>query len=520
MTRRKGRPRRAWIGAATLAALSLATPGALGRPLSEAGAPLVSPRAFVTGHYPVAYLLCDFSNWHYEPNSLSYYRKLWIDQHPTGTYSSLADFFHDVSFGQMDMTGSTVLGWFHMSVNPETWYTSIGGINNQRLSSRWLDCVNAAEASGQIDLGTKEYRAVVVVTPYVKGKITGKGLAAQPKLTKGQKTPAPETMTVDSTKGWPQAPFMMSLPDTKAFPYGENVRVSKVKGHTLTVYRGYNEGVSQLPGPFAAMPAGGKVTVDSDDDFGAGPQTMYDQQGAQPCTGPVPVPPNTFCPKIFLSRPSTVSGPAYETLHIGVANLFAGDNKHDGNVNVGIGDSAHEVGHATGYNHSRALSSSTTDYNDCFDQMSYNCGLSGLPGEAGPPDGVIGYDAINLEFHGWIPSSAIEHVKHQETIQLHALSDPRALAYLGGAYLEAQIPAKVKIEDTGEAPDPTDLQRQRVPLRHQQVLHGRVPAAVRIRPVLPDRCVQGARRSRDPPVRAGLEEPERQHLLPRRRPPG
>ncbi|MGO9335135.1 MAG: Ig-like domain-containing protein [Acidimicrobiales bacterium] len=398
----------------------------------------------LSGHYPVAFILCDFDDWHYEPNSIAYYQKLWTQQNKAGVFSSLADYFHDVSFGQMDLKGSKVLGWFHMTVNPETWYE---GGNGNRESVRWLDCVNAAEASGSVDFASLKYRALVAVTPSIEGKITGKGLAAEPALKPGQKRPAPETMTVDSTADWPPAPFLMSLPSTSAFPFGENVRVTKVSGHTLTLTRGFNEGVKQLPGPFAAVPPGGIAVVDSDDDFAyVGPVTVYSQEGAQSCTGLA----DTFCPKIFVTAPQGAMG--YTTLKLGIANLFAGDDLHDGNVNAGVGDSAHEVGHTTGYNHSRVLSTSTTDYNDCYDQMSYNaCGLPGFPGEAGPPDGVLNYDAINLEFHGWIPSKAIynsaDRPLKQTTLTLHALSDPNALHALGKSYLDVHIPSHVQIED-------------------------------------------------------------------------
>jgi hypothetical protein len=412
--------------------------------LVPAGVPL-------SGAYPVAFVLCNFQNWHAEPNNLAYYQDLWTRQSPPGIFSSLADYFHDVSFGQMRLAGSQVLGWFSMGVNPETWYE---GGNGYRESKRWLDCINAALAKAA---NLEGYRAWVAVTPYVQGKITGKGLAAEPALKPGQKAPAPETMTVDSTAGWPSAPFLMSLPDTKAFPFGENVLVSKVSGDTLTLTRGFNEGVSQLKGPFAGLPPGGTVVPDTDDDFAyVGPQTVYMQEGAQLCTGLA----DTFCPKVFLSPPGGAIG--YQTLKVGVANLFAGDDRHDGNVNAGVGDSAHEVGHTTGYDHSRVLSNSTNDYNDCYDQMSYNaCGLPGFRGEAGPPDGVLGYDAIDLEFHGWVPARAIysapsQGPARQVTMRLHALSDPDALKHLQsanpangqlGTYLDVHIPARVTIED-------------------------------------------------------------------------
>jgi hypothetical protein len=442
----------------TATALTSGSSGSALRAQTDGNAPRVKPSANLHGHYPVAFLLCNFSDWHAEPNSIGFYKRLWTQQNPSGTFSSLADFFHDASYGQLDLKGSQVLGWFRMAVNPLTWYRSTGAINAQRISSRWLDCVNAAEASGTFDLGSKKFKAVVVVTPKVVGTIAGKGIAALPKLKPGQTTPPPETVTLKSTAGWPPAPFSMSIP-TKGFAYGEDVRVSKLKGNTLTIYRGYNEGLSQQHGPFAALPPGGTVVPDTNDSFGyVGPYTVYVDQGAQPCTGPVPVPPNTFCPKVFLSKPGGAMQP--ETVHVGVANLVAGK----GALQAGLGESAHEVGHATGYEHSRSLLYSTQDYLDCYDQMSYSCGLPGFPGEAGPRDGIVDYDAINLEFHGWLPSKAIYNLSNkrlngQVTIRLHALSDPKALNDLGSKstreYLDAQLPAKIKIEDVSPGGGPS-----------------------------------------------------------------
>jgi hypothetical protein len=54
-----------------------------------------------------------------------------------------------------------------------------------------------------------------------------------------------------------------------------------------------------------------------------------------------------------------------------------------------------------------------------------------------------------------MPSSAIynqsdRRLKRQVTIKLHALSDPKALKHVGaaaGAYIDAQLPAKIRIED-------------------------------------------------------------------------
>ncbi len=98
------------------------------------------------------------------------------------------------------------------------------------------------------------------------------------------------------------------------------------------------------------------------------------------------------------------------------------------------------------------MATSLTDYNDCWDQMSYNaCGDSGPKTQIGQPaiDGAIGMDAINLETQGWIPREAQYHYSGsgQHTITLHALSDPNALTGRKIPYLDAHIPVKIKIED-------------------------------------------------------------------------
>ena len=401
----------------------------------------------MSGHYPVLFLLCDFENWRYEPNSISFYEKLWTRQNPTGTFSSLADYFHDESYGKFDLKGSAVKGWYHIPINEKTWYS---GGNGNRLGVRWLSCVNAAMARG-LGLAIEGFRAIVTVTPFVQGILTAP-VAAEPKLGARQKRPAPQRITVDSTQRWPPAPFLMSLPADSISQYGENVLVSKVSGHTLTISRGYNEGEAQVSGPFPAIPAGGAVIPDTDDDFAyVGPQTLYVQLAGQKCASG-----KSKCPAVTVQRvklnPSNPLGTTNIPAVVGVAELFAGDNKHDGNANAGVGDSAHEVGHTTGYNHSRVLTSSTTDYNDCYDQMSFNaCGLPGLASAFGPKDGIIGYDAINLEYHGWLPvkyqyNHADKPVK-QVTIKLHALGDPHALTRSAGEHLDAHIPAKVQIED-------------------------------------------------------------------------
>lgn len=340
------------------------------------------------GSFPAGFLLCDPKGWDYHPESMSYYKDMWTRQDGTGTFASLADYFRDESYGQLTMAGSRVLGWYQMSMSP--WNHGVS-----QLEDRWQSCVDAALAAG-VDI--TKFKSLVTVQPSVLAKATGNGIAAWTPAADwpaGQAHPNPETFTVDSTANWPPAPFCLNLASIGT--YGQASFVTKVRGDKVTVIRG------------------------------------------QPCASG-----HGSCPIITFG-----SGPAQ--LAIGIAGLGAGAVTKDGTAANGVGDSAHEVGHTTGYYHSRALSSSQTDYRDCYDQMSYNyCGLADLKSLAGPPDGIIGYDAADLEYHGWIPTrkqfNADNAPVTQSTITLHALSDQNALRDSG--YLDAHLPAKVKIEDT------------------------------------------------------------------------
>jgi hypothetical protein len=424
--------RRAGVGC--LAAMVLACSGLVSLPMLADPASAYPSTLSLSGHYPVAFIRCDFTDWHFEPNSTAFYQSVWTQQNPTGTDASLADWYHDISFGKMDLAGSAVLGWYHMTTPPLQW--DLGGASNN-YSTKWLSCINAAEAGG---LGNQilNYKSLIVVTPQVSVTLTSP-IPAQPALQLGQSRPAPVTTTVDNGASLPPAPFVLDLPNQTP---GENVEVTNVQGNTVTLIRGYQNAQTQLPGPFAAVPTGTQVNSETSNDTanGVGPQTLYLENGAQNCATS-----SARCPEVFLSQPGSGT---FTTFTAGEANLFAGLDNTEGNDMVGVGDSAHEVSHTLGFNHSRKLSSSTTDYRDCTDQMSYNyCGLK-LPGLAGPPDGLVNLDALDLEHAGWVPSTAIFNSSDkpitQHTITLRALSDPAALSKHG--FLDAHLPAAVPIE--------------------------------------------------------------------------
>lgn len=61
--------------------------------------------------WPWAIILCKFSDRPGEPQPVDYYEDLYV-RHGTG---GLADYWNDVSFGNIDLTGSRVFGWFTMN---------------------------------------------------------------------------------------------------------------------------------------------------------------------------------------------------------------------------------------------------------------------------------------------------------------------------------------------------------------------------------------------------------------------
>jgi Bacterial Ig-like domain (group 3) len=409
-----------------------ASPARLASPARPAAGSSAAGTSTPLTSFPVGYLLCDEKGWNYRPEPVSYYQDEWTKLDGAGTDASLADYYGDESFGQLSTAGSQVLGWYQMSMSPQAYGPS-------QLGYRWLSCADAALAAG---VDVTKFKSLITVQPQVASKVTGSGIPAwtsNADWPPGHAHPNPETFTVDSTSHWPAAPFYLNL--TSIGPYGQASLVTKVSGDTVTVIRG-DDGTQAPRAQLTAVPAGAVVaSITNDDQAAVGPQPVYLEAGGQPCASG-----HGSCPVLSFS-----GGSGSTEVMLGVGGLGAAAVTADGTTGNGVGDSAHEIGHTTGYFHSRALSTSQTDYRDCYDQMSYNaCGLPDLPALAGPPDTIIGFDAPDLELHGWIPAArqynASDAPIGQATITLHALSDPGALHDPG--YLDAHLPAKVLIEDT------------------------------------------------------------------------
>jgi hypothetical protein len=388
------------------------------------GAQSASAAQFVgTGTHPWIVVMCHFSDQSAEPHSQGYFEELFSDA-GKGKLGEL-DYWHDVSFGQLSISGTAVTPTWVEAKNPENtsesltrgqWiklekpFTKKSFGNGAPREDKIIAC-----ADGASGVTWSNYWGVVAIFTEARSTLA--------KPISASATEAELTTTENFPNG--SAPFIMSICSKcsgKEQNY-ETVEVTAVSGNTVTIKRG-QEGTTANE-----YPAGASVGVPGDlGGVGEG------QLGGIPIGGA-----NRTIATIILPHEIDVEG------------------------------ASHEMGHGHGYNHSRALSSSTQEYNDCYDLMSaYSCdaafsgvgtdfGGSGLYNTVlGEPEGSKGpgLDAINLDKQGWIPGSrqdAFENsVSKQETITLHSIGDPEALGAPPSHFLEARIPAAVTIQN--EAP--------------------------------------------------------------------
>jgi hypothetical protein len=373
--------------------------------------------AFVgTGTHPWVVVLCNFSDQSAEPYSQSYFQQLFSNP-GAGTLGEL-DFWHDVSFGQLSISGTTVTNW-SVAKNPSNTKEALTRGEWIRLEKPFsggggprLDKIIAC-ADGASGITWSNYWGVVAIFPEARSTL------AEPI------SESATTVKLTTTANFPNgsSPFWLSIDN-------EIVNVTAISGNTLTIERAQNgtKAASHSAGAGAGVPGdlGG---------VGTGQLSGIPIQGT-----------NYTIATIILPHEIDVEG------------------------------ASHEMGHGHGYIHSRAMTSSTTDYNDCLDLMSayscdqafsanpasgnfapgsgtdyggtglYNTVLGEAEGSKGP-----GLDAINLDKQGWIPGPRHDLFENkspkQETIELHSLADPNALGAPGSEFLEARIPAAVKIEN-------------------------------------------------------------------------
>jgi hypothetical protein len=386
-----------------------------------------------TGTHPWVVVLCNFSDQTATPHSKAYYEELFSDA-GAGKLGEL-DYWHDVSFGQLSISGTTVTNWA-VARDPETnepltrgeWieleapFTEGGFGSAFRREDMILAC-----ADGASGITWSNYWGVVAIFPEARSRLAGTISAGA------------TTATLTTTENFPNgsAPFLMGIGEGNN---AETVRVTAISGNEVTIER------AQAGTTAKEHTAGASIGIPGDlGGVGAG------QLGSMP-----------------------IQGSSYT-----IATIIL---PHQ----IDVEGASHEMGHGHGYIHSRRLTLSTTDYNDCYDLMSvYTCvqafsanplssnfqpgsgvdfGGSGLYNTVlGEPEGSkgSGLDAINLDFQGWIPGprhDAFDNsVSKQETIRLHSLGDPNALSAPSSEYLEARVPAEITIQNQSpEAVPPTN----------------------------------------------------------------
>jgi len=368
------------------------------------------------GTHPWVVVLCNFSNQQLDPAPASFFDQMYGDPGAGSGQFNFEDWWHDASFGQLSVAGTTVAdgpgadsnGWYTVPETRDTW-----GYSRDRYG-KIVDCANAAAP----DVNYANYYGVIAVFPEAAAKTTVALNATDTTVTLSSSSTSP-TPSVATTNYWPTPPFMMNIDDGTS-SNSETVDVTGISGNSFTIVRGVNGTTAKahnsnadagVPGDF------GEVTNGS----------------------PVGTPP----------------GQSHVTLTSGTFNLATVILPNETNLS----GAQHETGHGFGYSHSRKLSYSTTDYQDSTDIMSVYTGtyefttlgttfggsvLGSLANDKGP-----GLDAINLDLQGWIPGPRHylfnNGIPGQATIALHSLSDPNALS--GSGYLEARSPAAVTIEN-------------------------------------------------------------------------
>jgi hypothetical protein len=105
----------------------------------------------ISGKQPVVVVLCKFKDKTNEPQSAAYYQGMFSE---TGVGSGGAfDYWRDVSYGQLDLTGTVVKGWYELSQTVAEW--------NALTRLQKIDtCATKADA----DIDFTKYAGVVVLT--------------------------------------------------------------------------------------------------------------------------------------------------------------------------------------------------------------------------------------------------------------------------------------------------------------------------------------------------------------------
>jgi hypothetical protein len=338
------------------------------------------PSSAITGTHPVLVVLCKASNETAEPEPPSYYEDMFSDR-GSGKLGAL-DYWRDVSYGNLSVSGTVVKGWYTLGITRDTWVAS------DRLT-KWRTCAEAAKN----DVDYNDYSGVIAVHLNAYGTLAS-GISA-----------TDTSLTLKSTEGaaanFPTPPFKAGLSDGSA---SEAVKITAVSGATFTIERAQDGSTA------ASFPAGATLQV-GNELFG-------------------------------LSPGQTLAGTKYDNLggavmsHDHPLDLALHEEAHSFGFYAPLG-----TGH-----HSRTVSRwPNSEYCDQYDLGSVACSFSWFlrddfggegTGFARPP----GLNAIQLDAQGWLPAARETTFDNsscrQATYTMAALNHPEK-----SGFQEIRIPA-------------------------------------------------------------------------------
>ncbi|MEP6893593.1 MAG: Ig-like domain-containing protein, partial [Gaiellaceae bacterium] len=352
------------------------------------------------GSHPWIIALCKFTDLSTEPSAYtpSYFQGMF-----GGTGSSAYDFtdwWSQISYNAINVSGTNATTvWHSLGMTRYEW----AGLSRY---DKIKTCGDAAATDANIGDDYSQYYGIVAIF-----NDDSPARTATTTLSHGgtQLNASDTTFNVANGSSFPAAPFPVTINDGTA-NNGEELHVtSKGSGNDWTVQRGY-EGSTAV-----AHNDGATISLIDGGDLGAADVGTHG---------------------------ITLNGKNY---NLGLVVLPPQTN---------MGGASHETGHGFGYSHSRALSTPTQDYQDCYDMMSFDVcrnytsplytftgtyGAAGLLGDPTPAAAGPGLNAVELNVQNFMPGGRTSTFSPGSCSQ--TTRDLTALNYPGGSGdMEVRIP--------------------------------------------------------------------------------
>lgn len=397
----RGHGHRPWLAAALIAGLLAVA----------AAAQATTPPPIAAGSHPWIVALCKFTDLSTEPAAYTpaYFGNLFAG---TGTSTiDHADWWKEISYSKIDVAGTKVTTqWYSLGMSR---FEFAGLTRFNKIKA----CGDVAANDPNISNDYSKYSGIIAV--FNDDTLPGAGTPVRTATTTttGAISAGATTVNVASAAGFPAAPFPVNIDDGSQPNGGNSEKVhvtSTGTGLNWTIQRNYqgSTGKAQASGAAVSLIDGGDLGAS---DLGKGAMTL---NGKNYNLGQVILPPET-----------------------------------------NLGAAQHEVGHGFGYPHSRALSTSTTDYQDCYDTMSFDAcrnytaslynfqgdfGAAGILNDPLPAAVSPGLNAIDLDLQGWMPAGRTFTYSPGSCSQ--TTRDLAALGYQSATGdMEIRVPAAVTI---------------------------------------------------------------------------